>query len=87
MPNALDDGWGGFREAFPQSRGYLILSAVGFNADKTLALVYVEHRCRGLCAAARYYILEKRKAHWTQYNPIHAQGSGFGNEGSVVANW
>jgi len=68
-PNALDDGWGGFREVFPESRGYIILSGVGFNADRTLALVYVEHRCGGLCAAARYYILEKRKGHWAQYKP------------------
>jgi hypothetical protein len=68
-PNALDDGWGGFREAFPESRGYIILSGVGFNADRTLALVYFEHRCGGLCAAERYYILEERKGHWGQYKP------------------
>ena len=67
--NASDDGWGGFRDAFPESRGYVILSAVGFNADKTLALVYVEHRCGSLCAADRYYILEKHEGRWTQYKP------------------
>jgi hypothetical protein len=67
--NGMDDGWSGFRETFPESVGYLILSAVGFNADRTLALVYIEHRCGGLCAAERYYMLEKRKGHWVKYKP------------------
>lgn len=64
-----DDGWSGFRDAFPDSRGYLILSAVGFSADKTLALVYIEHRCGGLCAEARYVILQKQNGRWVQYTP------------------
>jgi hypothetical protein len=69
LPNTVDDGWSGFRGAFPESRGYLILSGVGFNSDRTLALVYVEHMCGGLCGAARYYILQKRKGHWVEYKP------------------
>ena len=38
-PNAVSDGWEGFRDSFPDSSGYLILSGVGFNSDKTIALV------------------------------------------------
>ena len=63
------DGWEGFRHHFPDSAGYLILSAVGFNADRTIALVYEEHRCGGLCGAARYYILQKRQGLWVRYFP------------------
>lgn len=66
-PSTSDDGWSGFRTAFPESRGYLILSGVGFNSARTLALVYIEHRCGSLCGAARYYILQKRKGHWVEY--------------------
>ena len=50
----VGDGWEGFRHHFPSSAGHLILSGVGFNVDRTVALVYVEHRCGGLCGVARY---------------------------------
>jgi hypothetical protein len=68
-PNAVDDGWEGFRAAFPDCSGYLVLSGVGFNPDKTMALVYVGHSCGGLCAQERYYILRKRDGHWVSYKP------------------
>lgn len=62
--STMGDGWEGFRLHFLESAGYLILSGVGFNADRTIALVYMEHRCGGLCGAARYYILQKRNGRW-----------------------
>jgi hypothetical protein len=46
----------------------LILSGVGFNSDKTIALVYVEHRCGNMCSS-RYYILEKRNGQWSKCKP------------------
>jgi hypothetical protein len=67
--NGIQDAWEGFRETFPDSSGYLILSGVGFNTDRTLAVVYVEHRCGNLCGAAQYYILEKRNRRWVRANP------------------
>ncbi len=63
------DGWEGFRQTFPDSAGYVILSAVGFNSEKTIALVYVEYRCGGLCGSSRYYILEKRDGRWVRSTP------------------
>jgi hypothetical protein len=68
-PNAVTDGWEGFRDSFPDSSGYLILSGVGFNSDKTIALVYVEHRCGNMCGGSRYYILEKRNGQWAKCKP------------------
>lgn len=65
----VGDGWEVFRHHFPDSAGYVILSGVGFNADRTIALVYEEHRCGGLCGAARYYILQKRNGRWVRYFP------------------
>jgi hypothetical protein len=67
--NAIRDGWEGFRNSFPDSSGYLILSGVGFNADKTIALVYVEHRCANMCSQAQYYILKKSHGHWVKCVP------------------
>ena len=63
------DAWQGFREAFPNSAGYLMLSAVGFNPSKTLALVYVEHRCGNRCDGAYYYVLQKLGGVWVKYFP------------------
>jgi hypothetical protein len=63
------DAWEGFRQDFPNTAGYLILSGVGFNSGKTLALVYVEHRCGNECGAAHDYFLQKRDGVWVQYFP------------------
>ena len=67
--NDIRDGWEGFRESFPDSSGYLILSGVGFNSDRTMALVYIEHRCGNMCGASRYYILQKRDGEWARCEP------------------
>jgi hypothetical protein len=64
-----DNGWQGFRREFPDAAGYLILSAVGFNPEKTMALLYVEHRCGDGCGAAHYYVLQKRDGVWVRYFP------------------
>jgi hypothetical protein len=67
--SATSDGWEGFRDSYPDSSGYLILSGVGFNSDKTIALVYVEHRCGNMCGGSRYYLLEKRNGQWSKCKP------------------
>lgn len=61
------DVWQGFRETFPNAAGYLVLSAVGFNPEKTIALVYVEHRCGNHCGAANYCVLQKLGGVWVKY--------------------
>jgi len=63
------DVWQGFRETFPNAAGYLILSAVGFNSEKTIALVYLEHRCGNRCGAANYYVMQKLGGVWVKYLP------------------
>jgi hypothetical protein len=75
----VGDGWEGFRHNFPDSAGYLILSRVGFNAHRTIALVYEEHRCGGLCGAARYYMLQKRNGQWVRYSPAGLKTEMIGN--------
>ena len=63
------NGWEGFRQRFPNSTGYVILSVVGFNSDRTKAVVYVEHRCGNLCGEAHFYVLQKRDGLWVRYFP------------------
>jgi hypothetical protein len=57
-------GWKGFYEKYPDSGGYNEVSAVGFNKDKTVAIVYVAHMCGGLCGGGSFHILEKKDGKW-----------------------
>ena len=52
-----------WEELFPQSKGYFVLSAVGFNADQTQALLYVDHFC-GLCGHGGFVLLGKVDGRW-----------------------
>jgi hypothetical protein len=53
---------------------YVAVSAVGFNPDKTLALVYIEHPCDS--AAVKTGTIVCRKASWPCTRRLRAVGSG-----------
>lgn len=57
-------GWKGFYEKYPDSGGYNEVSAVGFNKDKNVAVVYVAHSCGGLCGGGSFHLLEKKDGKW-----------------------
>jgi hypothetical protein len=78
-PNAVQDGWEGFRDNFPGSNGYLILSALGFNSDRSIALVYIEYQCGNMCGASRHYVLKKRAGQWVKFNPQGLKSEMIGN--------
>jgi hypothetical protein len=40
------------------------VSAVGFNNDRTRALVYVGHHCGNLCGGGQYHLLVKKEGKW-----------------------
>ena len=65
-------GWKSFYEKYPDSGGYNELSAVGFNSDKTVAVVYVAHFCGGLCGGGGFHVLEKKEGKW---QPLKWKGS------------
>lgn len=49
----------------PQSAvSYVRMSPVGFNREKTQAIVYVESSCGGLCGSWRFHLLEKVDGNW-----------------------
>jgi hypothetical protein len=61
-----DGGWHVFRTRFPDSGGYLAMSAVGFNEEKTLAIVYTGSTCGSLCGRWGYHLLEKVDGKWRE---------------------
>jgi hypothetical protein len=57
-------GWEGFYARYPNSGGYIIMSAVGFNHDRTLAVVYTGSACGGLCGRWGLHLLRKVNGKW-----------------------
>lgn len=45
-------------------------SAVGFNHDKTVAILYATYWCGGRCGRGTYFILDKRNGHWGNVHQI-----------------
>lgn len=64
--------WDEFYKRYPGSGGYLELSAVGFNRDKTIAVVYMGRHCGGECGFGTFYELQKIKGKW---EPLKWRGS------------
>lgn len=57
-------GWEGFYQRYPDSGGWMELSAVGFNVNKTVAVVYMGHHCGALCGGGGFHVLEKKDGKW-----------------------
>ena len=57
-------GWEGFYQRYPDSGGWMELSAVGFNVNKTVAVVYMGHHCGPLCGGGGFQVLEKKDGKW-----------------------
>lgn len=58
------DGWKQFYEEHPDSGGWITMSAVGFNAAKTIAVVYMSHSCGSLCGEGGFHVLQKKGGKW-----------------------
>jgi hypothetical protein len=66
LEKAMKDGqgWESLLRLYPGSMGWLELSAVGFNEDKTVAVVYSGHHCGNLCGGGTFYVLQKKDGKW-----------------------
>ena len=60
-------GWEAFYQMYPDSGGLVQLSAVGFNADKTIAVVYSGLSCGSLCGGCGFQVLQKRAGKWEPF--------------------
>ena len=59
-------GWVEFYQRYPNSGGWIELSAVGFNHDRTVAVVYMGHHCGDLCGGGGFHVLEKKAGRWVE---------------------
>lgn len=62
--------WEEFYRRYPETRGFVTFSRVGFNVDKTQALVYQSHSCGGLCGGGGYVLLVKVNGVWTSKGTV-----------------
>jgi hypothetical protein len=60
------EGWDSFYKRYPESGGYLTLSPVGFNKDKTQAIVYIASSCGSLCRRWGFHLLERVQGNWKE---------------------
>jgi hypothetical protein len=58
------EGWKELNQCYPDSGGFIIVSPVGFNKSKTLAVVYTGSSCGGLCGRWIFHLLEKDRDRW-----------------------
>lgn len=57
--------WINFYRRFPDSRGFIMLSRIGFNAQHTQGLMYVGSRCGPGCGDIHFLLLEKINGAWS----------------------
>jgi hypothetical protein len=63
-------GWQHFYKKYPKSSGIWTLSAVGYNAAGTEALVYVGHSCGSLCGTGHLILAAKENDRWVVKNRL-----------------
>lgn len=59
-------GWTAFNAAHPDAKGYLQVSAVGFDKSHERAMVYTGHSCGGLCGEGTFHYLERTDGGWRE---------------------
>jgi hypothetical protein len=60
------NGWPAFAAAFPEAgHSKITFSPIGFNAGKSLALLYSWIGCGGLCGAGHFQLLERKPSGWS----------------------
>jgi hypothetical protein len=63
-----DRGWKKFHGKYPD-QALLSVSAIGFNNDKTLAMVALESDCGALCGSGGRSFLRKVDGSWQKFQP------------------
>jgi len=56
--------WDSFRKQFPKIRGFVMLSRVGFSADRSLAILRCELHCGYVCGEGQVMIFERTDTGW-----------------------
>ena len=56
--------WINYYRRFPDTRGFVMLSRIGFNTQRTQALMYVGSRCGPVCGDRYFLLLQKENGSW-----------------------
>jgi hypothetical protein len=62
--NLLQSDWSDFFSKYPESTGILSFSRVGFNEQKTHAILYIEKICGHICGTGSYLFYYKTSGTW-----------------------
>lgn len=60
----VNKSWKGFHQKYPDAKGYINLSNVGFNEDRTQALVNTYRKCGENCGGEKMVLLTKLNGKW-----------------------
>jgi len=61
-------GWDDFYQRYSSSGGFYWFSAVGFNRQRTRAIVSMGHACGMLCGSGQPHFFEKQGTKWREVN-------------------
>ena len=68
--------WIAYYRRFPESRGFIMLSRIGFNTERTQALLYLGSRCGPGCGDIHFLLLEKTNGTWTTKKELKNKSMG-----------
>jgi hypothetical protein len=58
--------WQDFYARYPEAKSFVSMSSVGFNTEKTKALLTMTYHCGLLCMEGTYYLMEKKNGTWVR---------------------
>ncbi len=56
--------WTDYYKKYPGSQGFLVLSRIGFSADRSQALFYASNSCGGKCGTGTYIVMQTAGRGW-----------------------
>ena len=59
-----------FRKKFPNSFGFIQFSRIGFNKQKTQAIIYETNWCGSVCGEGKYVFYIKQNEKWVKNNEL-----------------
>ena len=68
--------WIAYYRRFPESSGFIMLSRIGFNTERTQALLYLGSRCGPGCGDIHFLLLEKTTGTWTTKKELKKKNMG-----------
>ena len=67
-------GWDAYYQRFPHGTGFTTLSRVGFDANKSNAIVCLSYSCHWICGYDQVWLLSKVRGRWVPIKAIGGDG-------------